>query len=65
VPLTKTIASALVGFQNRDHLAHYYPIYADGEHANVSDGTFEKGVSNRWLDVYCNHTICVKVVYNV
>lgn len=65
VPLTHTIASALVGLQNRDYLGHYYPISARGTDANVNSGTFTKGgIGGRSVNVACTHEKSVSVWYN-
>lgn len=45
-PLSSAIASALVGLQNRDYLAHYYPFSASGKSVNGANATVTDTLGN-------------------
>jgi hypothetical protein len=47
-PIVNTLAGALVGLQNRDYIAHYYPFQASGseESSNFQEGGFALGGMN-------------------
>jgi len=47
-PIVNTLAGALVGLQNRDYIAHYYPFQAEGseESTNLQEGGISGGGIN-------------------